>query len=68
MSVEMRRVGLEQEFFLVDEAGVLSDRSDEFLALCRERAEDSGRAPSSFLLECARHMVEEKTSPASLFD
>ena len=64
MSVEMRRVGLEQEFFLVDEAGVLADRADEFLAACRERAEDAGISPDGFLPECARHMVEINTTPA----
>lgn len=31
MSVEDCRKGLEQEFFLVDEAGVVSNRADEFL-------------------------------------
>lgn len=64
MNFRERRVGLEQEFFLVDEAGALSDRADDLLALCREHAEDSGRNPSNFLPECARHMVEVNTSPA----
>lgn len=31
----LRRIGLEQEFFLVDEAGSLSDRADEFLKSCQ---------------------------------
>ncbi len=48
----------------MDEAGVLSDRADDLLALCRERAEDAGSDPSNFLPECARHMVEVNTSPA----
>ena len=51
---EGRCVGLEQEFFLVDEDGVLSNRADEFLTLCKEEAEASGRAPEGFAPECAR--------------
>ena len=31
---EDRRIGMEQEFFLVDEAGAPSNRADEFLARC----------------------------------
>ena len=49
----------------MDEAGALSDRADDLLALCREKAEDAGRDASGFLPECARHMVEVNTSPAS---
>lgn len=48
----------------MDEAGALSDRADEFLALCRERAEDAGVSSEGFLPECARHMVEVNTPPA----
>src|SRR5215213_6933045 len=32
----VRRVGLEQEFFLVDRGGVLSDLTDPFLRRCRD--------------------------------
>jgi carboxylate-amine ligase len=60
---EGRCVGLEQEFFLVDEDGVLSNRADEFLTLCKEEAEASGRAPEGFAPECARSMVEINTPP-----
>ncbi len=56
-SYDDRRVGLEQEFFLVDEAGRISDRADEFLELFEEA---SGLDP-----ECARHMVEVSTPPVS---
>ncbi len=58
-----RCVGLEQEFFLVDEDGVLSNRADEFLALCREAAAESGRDPEGFAPECARSMAEINTPP-----
>ena len=58
-----RCMGLEQEFFLVDEDGVLSNRADEFLDLCREAARESGRDPEGFAPECARSMVEINTPP-----
>jgi len=60
-------VGLEQEFFLVDEYGVLSNQADEFLALCREAAKVSGRDPNSFAPECAKSMVEINTPPVHSF-
>src|SRR5919112_3451736 len=40
-----RRIGLEQEFFLVEDSGRPSERADEFLERCRAAAgEESGRA------------------------
>ncbi len=62
-TVADRCVRLEQEFFLVDEDGILSNRADEFLVLCREAARESGRDPESFSPECARSMVEINTPP-----
>ena len=62
-TLENRRIGLEQEFFLVDEDGVLSDRADEFLDRCREAAKAAGRDPESYAPECARSMVEISTPP-----
>lgn len=59
-----RRVGLEQEFFLVDGEGVPSDRADEFLARCREAAGDEGLDPNVFVGEVSRSMVEINTPPA----
>lgn len=59
-----RRMGLEQEFFLVDEAGVPSNRADEFLSCCREVAEAEGVDPEHFEPECARNLVEVSTPPA----
>lgn len=61
---EERCIGLEQEFFLVDAAGSLSDRADEFLVRCHERAREAGRDPEGFFPECARCMVEINTPPA----
>ncbi len=63
-AIEDRRVGLEQEFFLVDADGVLSDRADEFLTRCREAAGAAGRDPEAFAAECAPYMVEVDVSPA----
>lgn len=62
-TLEDRCIGLEQEFFLVDEAGLLSNRADEFLACCQEMARATGRAPTSFAPECAKSMVEINTPP-----
>ena len=59
-----RRVGLEQEFFLVNERGGLSDRAEEFLSRYREVAESVGRDPDGFAPECAPCMVEMDTPPA----
>ncbi len=60
-----RRVGLEQEFFLVNGAGAPSDRADEFLSRCREMTEGAGLDPEGLAGECARGMVEINTPPAS---
>jgi carboxylate-amine ligase len=67
-TLEDRRVGLEQEFFLVDEDGVLSNRADEFLTRCREAAVAAGRDPESYAPECARSMVEINTPPVYTLD
>lgn len=58
-----RRVGLEQEFFLVDEAGVLSNQADAFLVRCKELARRAGRVCEAFAPECAACMVEINTPP-----
>lgn len=60
-----RRIGLEQEFFLVDEDGILSDRADDFLACAKEAAGDEDLSPDSFVEECTKSMVEVNTSPAA---
>ena len=59
-----RRIGLEQEFFLVDEEGVPSDRADEFLSRCREMAAVEGLEPESFVGEVSRSLVEINNPPA----
>lgn len=64
MSVANRRIGLEQEFFLVDEAGAISHRADEFLQRCQEVAATKGRSPDYFAPEWVKHMIEINTPPA----
>ena len=56
----VRRLGLEQEFFLVNEVGEPTDRADEFLSRCRE----TGDAEESFAPECSHGMFEICTPPA----
>ncbi len=55
-----RRIGIEQELFLVDERGAPSDLADEFLAQCLEAGGDE----DSFVEECSRGMFEINTPPA----
>lgn len=64
MDVVKRRIGLEQEFFLVDEVGHLSDRADEFLQVCHIMAQAQGLNPSYFVPEFVKSMVEVNTPPA----
>jgi carboxylate-amine ligase len=59
-----RRVGLEQEFFLVEESGALSNRADEFLLCCREVTEREGSSPACFAPEfVVMGLVEINTPP-----
>ncbi|MEH2384810.1 MAG: glutamate-cysteine ligase family protein [Nostoc sp.] len=64
MNVVKRRIGLEQEFFLVDEAGSLSDRADDFLNGCHIMAQTQGLDPKYFVPEFVKSMVEINTPPA----
>ncbi|MHC5933249.1 glutamate-cysteine ligase family protein [Nostoc sp.] len=64
MDVIKRRIGIEQEFFLVDEVGHLSDRADEFLQGCHLMAQAQGLNPSYFVPEFVKSMVEINTPPA----
>jgi carboxylate-amine ligase len=56
-----RSIGLEQEFFLVEESGEPSVRADEFLERCRERSED---AASCLAPEWVKGVVEVNTPPS----
>ena len=65
--VPVRRLGLEQEFFLVDRAGALCDLADVFLRGCWEMAEAIGLNPGCFKPECTKSLVEITTPPSSGF-
>jgi gamma-glutamyl:cysteine ligase YbdK (ATP-grasp superfamily) len=60
-TVSDRRVGLEQEFFLVEESGLPSQRSDEFLERCKEQSEPDG--PMCFAPEFVKGLVEVNAPP-----
>ncbi|WP_225896571.1 hypothetical protein [Amazonocrinis nigriterrae] len=64
MGIVKRRIGLEQEFFLVDEMGHLSDRADEFLQGCHSMAQAQGLNPNYFVPEFVKSMVKINTHPA----
>lgn len=68
MDAASRRIGIEQEFFLVNEEGEPSGRADALLAACREAAGSRGCAPESFVEECSRGMMEINTPPALTAD
>lgn len=67
-----RQIGMEQEFFIVDRAGVIADRADEVLEGCQQRAAskadpyriEQGRNPENFAPEFVKSMVEINTNPA----
>src|SRR5215207_8659123 len=61
----VRRAGLEQEFFLVDRGGALSDLADPFLRWCRDAARAEGLDPRCFKAECVKSLVEIATPPGS---
>ena len=63
-AMEQRRIGIEQEFFLVDRKGTPSDRADDFLTRCRETAGEEGLSPEGFAGEVSTSMVEINTPPA----
>ncbi|HEY9622393.1 MAG TPA: glutamate-cysteine ligase family protein [Crinalium sp.] len=64
MAIATRRIGLEQEFFLVDDLGDLSHRADDFLAQCRAMASDWGCDAKYFVPEFVKSTVEINTPPA----
>src|SRR5215204_841709 len=59
-----RRIGLEQEFFLVDRSGVLRDLADPFLRRCLEAAQAAGLDPRCFKAACAKGLLEIATPPS----
>src|SRR5215211_9132273 len=59
----VRRMGLEQEFFLLDRGGALSDLADLFLWECREEARAEGLDTRCFQAESVTALVEITTPP-----
>lgn len=65
MALDNSRLGLEQEFFIVDAEGFLSNRADEFLHGCQEIAKLQNRPVSCFDPEFVKSIVEINTVPAN---
>ena len=61
----VRRAGLEQEFFLVDRGGALSDLADPLLRWCWDAARAEGLDPLCFKAECVKNLVEVATPPST---
>ena len=58
-----RRVGLEQEFFLVEGSGRPSERADEFLERCKAVTEEESGSAACFAPEFVLGLVEVNTPP-----
>ena len=67
MKLNHARLGLEQEFFIVNPEGFLSNRADEFLASCDRLSRSRGREPDCFAPEFVKQIVEINTTPAASF-
>jgi gamma-glutamyl:cysteine ligase YbdK (ATP-grasp superfamily) len=60
----VRRIGLEQEFFLVDRRGAPRELADVFLRGCSRAARAEGLDPHCFKAESVRNLVEITTPPS----
>jgi gamma-glutamyl:cysteine ligase YbdK (ATP-grasp superfamily) len=58
-----RRVGLEQEFFLVEDSGRPSKRADEFLKRCQAVTEEESGSAACFAPEFVLGLIEVNTPP-----
>ena len=65
MKLNNSRLGLEQEFFIVDSEGFLSHRADEFLAHCWDIAKAQNRSADCFAPEFVKSIVEINTVPVN---
>ena len=61
------RLGLEQEFFIVDPEGFLSHRADEFLESCWNIAKARNRSAECFAPEFVKSIIEINTVPVNNF-
>ena len=62
-SLDHRCLGLEQELFLVDEGGILSNSANEVLAGLLEAARSAGKDPACFAPEVSLGMIEVIVPP-----
>ena len=67
MKLNNSRLGLEQEFFIVDPEGFLSHRADELLASCDRLAQQRNRSGNCFAPEFVKSIVEINTEPVNSF-
>ena len=67
MKLNNSRLGLEQEFFIVDPEGFLSHRADEFLIGCDRLSKQKGRSADCFAPEFVKSIVEINTVPVNNF-
>ena len=67
MKLNNSRLGLEQEFFIVDQEGFLSHRADEFLSSCHRIAQQQERNADCFAPEFVKSIIEINTVPANNF-
>ena len=67
MKLNNSRLGLEQEFFIVDSQGFLSHRADEVLECCCQVAQKSDRPTDCFAPEFVKSIVEINTVPVDSF-
>ena len=61
------RLGLEQEFFIVDTEGFVSHRADELLLECNRIAEAQNRSADCFAPEFVKNIIEINTVPVDSF-
>lgn len=67
MEFHKSRIGLEQEFFIVDLEGFLSNRADEFLSGCFHLAKKNNRDAACFAPEFVKSIIEINTVPVDSF-
>ena len=67
MKLNNSRLGLEQEFFIVDPEGFISNRADEFLDACWNIAKESDRPTDCFAPEFVKSIVEINSVPVDNF-
>lgn len=68
MELNNSRIGLEQEFFIVNPEGFLSNRADEFLSSCWQIAQQCDRPTGCFAPEFVKSMIEINSVPVDNFN